>query len=86
MPRISHFFGITIAMYFNDHSPAHFHAYYGEHEALIVIETLGVYEGSLPRRAMALVLEWAALHRTELRANWEKARRGEPLARVAPLD
>jgi hypothetical protein len=26
-------------MYFRDHSPAHFHAEYGEHEALIEIET-----------------------------------------------
>ena len=86
MPRVCYFFGITIAMYFNDHAPAHFHAYYGEHEALIVIETLDTYEGALPRRAMALVLEWAALHRQELRANWERARRGESLTRIEPLD
>jgi hypothetical protein len=86
VPRISHFFGITIAMYFNDHAPPHFHAYYGEHEALVVIETLDIYEGSLPRRALALVLEWAALHRSELRANWERARRGDSLARVEPLE
>jgi len=26
MPRISEFFGIVIAMYYNDHSPPHFHA------------------------------------------------------------
>src|SRR6266487_4270065 len=26
-------------------------------------------------KAMALVLEWAALHRHELRADWERARR-----------
>jgi hypothetical protein len=51
-----------------------------------VIETLDIYEGSLPRRAMALVLEWAALHRQELWANWAKARRGEPLSRIEPLD
>ncbi|HEY1217291.1 MAG: DUF4160 domain-containing protein [Bryobacteraceae bacterium] len=28
--------------------------------------------GELPRRAMAVVLEWAALHRQELRADWER--------------
>ena len=55
MPRVSQFFGITIAMYFNDHAPPHFHAYYGEYEALVVIETLDIYEGSLPGRALALV-------------------------------
>ena len=86
MPRICQFFGITIAMYFNDHAPPHFHAYYGEYEALVVIETLDVYEGGLPRRALALVLEWAVLNRSALWANWERARRGEPLARIEPLD
>jgi hypothetical protein len=34
---------------------------------LIEIDTLAVFWGSLPRRALALVLEWAALHRDELR-------------------
>ena len=38
---------------------------------------------SLPRRALALVAEWAALHRDELTANWERARREEP---VEPID
>ena len=73
-------------MYFNDHSPAHFHAQYGECEALFEIETLSILRGSLPRRAMVLVLEWAALHRQELRADWELARRGTPLESIAPLE
>ena len=55
-------------MHFGDHSPAHFHTEYGEYEALVEIETLSVLRGELPRRAMAIVLEWAALHRpTRLR-------------------
>ena len=86
MPEISRFFGIVIRMYFNDHSPAHFHAEYGEHEALIDMDTLSVLRGELPRRALALVLEWAAFHRQELRADWERARRGTPLQPIAPLD
>jgi hypothetical protein len=86
MPRISEFFGIVIAMFYNDHAPPHFHARYGEHEALIVIDTLATLRGSLPRRALALVLEWAAEHRHELASDWERARRGEPLAPIAPLD
>jgi hypothetical protein len=67
-------------------SPAHFHAEYGEYEALVEIETLAILRGELPRRAMALVLEWAALHRQELRADWERARCGTPLESIAPLD
>lgn len=34
MPSISSFFGVVIYMYFNDHSPPHFHAEYGEFEAV----------------------------------------------------
>ena len=73
-------------MYFGDHSPPHFHAEYGDFEALVEIETLGVLRGYLPRRAMALVLEWAALHRAELRSDWDRARGGTPLISIAPLD
>jgi hypothetical protein len=86
MPRISEFFGITILMYYNDHSPPHFHAEYGEHEAVYEITTLVVIRGSLPRRANALVLEWAALHRAELDENWNAARQGKPLSEIEPLD
>ncbi|MDW8327745.1 MAG: DUF4160 domain-containing protein [Anaerolineales bacterium] len=57
MPCICQFFGISIYMYYNDHLPAHFHAEYGEHEAVYVIETLETLRGELPRRAHALVLE-----------------------------
>lgn len=86
MPEVTRFFGIVIRMYFSDHEPAHFHAQYGEFEALVEIETLAKLRGDLPRRAMALVLEWAALHRQELRSNWEWARLGTPLQPIAPLD
>jgi hypothetical protein len=86
MPEVSRFFGIAIRFYYNDHEPAHFHAVYGEHEALVEVGTLAVLRGSLPRRALAMVLEWAALHREELRANWESARIGTPPSPIAPLD
>jgi hypothetical protein len=86
MPEVSRFFGIIIRFYYSDHEPAHFHAAYGEHEALIEIDTLAVLRGELPRRALALVLEWAALHRVELRTSWETARQGAPPSPIAPLD
>ncbi len=73
-------------MFFNDHEPPHFHATYGEFEALVEIDTLGVYRGGLPRRALALVVEWAALHREELRQDWQLARSGRPVQRIAPLE
>jgi Domain of unknown function (DUF4160) len=62
------------------------HATYGKHEAVISIDTLALLRGSLPRRALALVLEWATLHALELWADWHRARQGLPLAPIAPLD
>ena len=70
MPTISQFFGIVIQMFWREHAPPHFHALYGEHEVLIELPELRVIRGSLPRRALALVLEWAAEHRHELMEDW----------------
>ena len=86
MPRISEFFGIVIAMYYNDHAPPHFHAKYAEREATFSIDSLDILEGSLPRRATGLVVEWGTLHRSELKLDWDLARRGRPLNRIAPLE
>lgn len=61
-------------MCYNDHMPPHFHAEYVDHEAIYEIETLDVARGGLPRRAHALVIEWASQHRTELHDDWERAR------------
>jgi hypothetical protein len=86
MPELSRFFGIVIRMFYSDHEPAHFHAFYGEYEALIEIQTLIVLRGFLPRRALALVREWASLHETELVADWQRARGGEVLTPIEPLE
>lgn len=48
MPTISYFYGICIKMFFNDHVPPHFHAVYGEADAMIEIETLEILKGELP--------------------------------------
>ena len=85
MPRISAFYGIVIAMFFDDHPPPHFHARYGEHDAQVVIATGEILNGSLPGRAYALVREWVELHRAELEADWELARAQQPLATIEPL-
>ena len=86
MPEISRFFGIVIAMYYNDHSPAHFHVRYGGQKAIIAIDTLVVLHGSLSPRVQGLVAEWAALHRAELIENWRVARGQNELKRIAPLE
>ena len=86
MPEVSRFFGIVVRLFHGDHQPPHFHAIYEEHEALIEIETLAVYRGWLPRRALALVLEWAVLRRGELRAAWAQCQEGKPPGRIEPLE
>ena len=73
-------------MYYDDHVAPHFHAYYGEHEAIIEIESLRFREGGLPRRAQVMVLEWAVEHRDELINDWELARAHLPLNKIAPLE
>jgi hypothetical protein len=47
---ISTFYGILIQMFWNNHASPHFHALYAEHEVLINIRTLEIFEGSLPSR------------------------------------
>ena len=71
MPVISIFYGIVIQMFWSDHAPPHFHALYAEHEVMIDIQTLEIMKGSMPRRALAMILEWAQEHRNELMEDWE---------------
>ncbi len=85
MPTISRFYGILIRMFFADKHGPHFHAVYGEYDALIAISNGRIIAGSLPRRAHRLVLEWWEVHRAELEENWERARRDQPLQPIEPL-
>ena len=85
MPTISRFFGIVIAMYFDDHGPPHFHARHAEGGAKVRIDTLEVIDSSLGRRQMRFVLAWAELHRDELLENWSRARLGDTLQPIDPL-
>lgn len=86
MPTISEFLGIVIMMFFGDHAPPHFHARYGEHEALIRISPLGILKGSLPPRVLSLVMEWAAIHEKELMEDWKKAEANQKLEKIPPLE
>jgi hypothetical protein len=86
VPRISFFYGISIWMYWNEgaHARPHFHARYAGQAASI--DFAGeLIAGTMPRRALTLVREWARLHEEELEANWERARRDEPLLAIEPL-
>ena len=86
MPEICRFFGIVVKMFFDDHNPPHFHAYYGEHEALIDIHNLSIFAGRLPPRAIGLVMEWANIYQKELLDDWARAQRHQPILTIAPLE
>ena len=85
MPELSRFFGIVIRLYFDDHAPPHFHASYGDDEAVVDIDNLAVLSGHLPARAQGLVVEWAALRRPELLEAWRRAKNLQPPGRIEPL-
>ena len=85
MPEVSRFYGISIYLYPREHPPAHFHALYGDDEAVFDIATLRILQGSLSNRSRSLVLEWAAAHREELFAAWENLRAGQNPGKIAPL-
>ena len=86
MPTISTFYGILIQMFYGDHAPPHFHALYAEYEIIVDIRTLEIIKGSMPRRARALVLEWASMHREELTEDWKLCEMKQTLMKIAPLE
>lgn len=86
MPELSRFYGIIIRMFYSDHAPPHFHAVYQGEEIMIDINTLEILEGQMSRRALALVMEWASVHRSELRQAWEAASTNKEPSKIAPLE
>jgi hypothetical protein len=85
MPEVSRFFGIVIRMFWDDHNPPHFHAFYGDELALVDITTLSVFAGRLPPRALGLVIEWATMHQQQLLDSWRMAQAQQPLSKIEPL-
>lgn len=85
MPEICRFFGIVIAVFYDDHNPPHFHARYDGKKVSIEIDSLRVLEGNISPRALGLVMEWAAQHKGELVEDWELAKSNTPPKKIEPL-
>jgi Domain of unknown function (DUF4160) len=85
MPEIARFYGMVITFNWREHPPRHFHVRYAEWEATIRLDTMELDTGDLPRRALALVLEWATLHREELEENWRRAQSRQAPLPIQPL-
>jgi hypothetical protein len=86
MSEISRFFGIVIAIYFNEHGIPHFHAKYGEFRGVFSIEDLNLIEGMLPKRVISLILEWAFQHRNELKEDWDLTQNSQLPKKIEPLE
>lgn len=85
MPTLCTFYGVVIRMFWADHAPRHFHAVHGDNEVALDIRTLNVIRGALPARALALTLEWAALHQPELLEDWDLCATKQTPKRIPPL-
>ena len=87
MPTISMFQGIIIRMFWRDtdrHKLPHFHAYYGEEEAVFSLDG-ELIAGDFPKRQAAYVKAWALMHEDDLKANWRLALNGEETYHIDPL-
>jgi hypothetical protein len=84
MPVISRFYGIVVFINYRDHNPPHFHASYQDQEVIVEIQS-GLVTGSMSKRALQLIFEWAELHRDELMENWNRVRDRQPLKPIPPL-
>lgn len=85
MPEISRFFGMIITMYWDEHNPPHFHVKYGSETAVVDIKTLKITKGSLSRRALGLVLDWAELHQEQLLEDWDLCQQDLMPNKIDPL-
>jgi hypothetical protein len=86
VPVVSVFFGIVVRMFYREHGVAHFHAEYEGQQATFTFDGELLAGALRSRTALQLIKEWASTHRADLEANWARARAGESLERIAPLD
>lgn len=84
MPTISMFFGIIIRMYYDDHIPPHFHAFYQEYEAMFALDG-AIIKGEFPAKQAQFVTAWALIHQDELEANWKLSKDKQEPYKIAPL-
>ena len=87
MPVISMFYGILVAIFFEDndrHHLPHIHVRYSGEKASIAIEDGRVLAGHFPPKQLKMVQAWIEIHKDELYADWELAATGDELFRMEP--
>lgn len=73
-------------MFYREHGIPHFHAEYQGQQATFTFDGEQLAGSIRSRTALRLIKEWSATHRVELESNWSRARAGESLERITPLD
>ena len=87
MPTIATFYGIIIRMFFLDtkhHNMPHVHVEYQGENAVVLIPSGELLEGSLPARKVVQIRHWMTLREEMLMENWARAVRGEPVFAIPP--
>lgn len=88
MPTISMFYGILVAIFFEDndrHNLPHIHVRYAGTKASIAIDDGRILAGNIPPKQLKLVQAWIEIHKDELFADWELAVSGEQPFQIEPL-
>ncbi len=88
MPTISMFYGIIVAIFFEDndrHSLPHIYVRYSGNKASVAIEDGRLIAGSFPPKQLKMVQVWIEIHKEELFADWELAVTGEHPYPIEPL-
>ena len=73
-------------MYYREHGVPHFHAEHQGQQATFTFDGELLAGSIRSHTALRLIREWGLAHKDELDANWIRARGGEILERIAPLD
>ena len=86
MPEISRFFGVRIAIFYDEHNPPHFHAWYQGFRAAYSIENSERLKGKMPENLNRIISKWARKYKKDLTNNWNLAKNKRPLKKIKGAD
>jgi len=92
MPSISHFYGLTIWLYWDEdkgsHHRPHIHAEYAGVEAVVAIPEGEVIEidEAFPPKKLRMVQTWIDIHEEELMSDWRLATQHGEVFKIRGLD
>jgi hypothetical protein len=82
MPIVAIIDGMKVQFFPNEHPPPHFHVEFAEYRALVRIDTISLWKGTLPRNKLRVVLDWARPRQAILLETWNAAIANERIGRI----